>query len=246
LDQLISISDEVKRRNLNALPIKPNKVTTVHLGINLDYYRQKLSYNEKLKLKKQLNLPINKLLIGLPGRLSPSKGHDTFIKAVTIIQKTHSDIAYVIIGGLLDTQGADIRYINVIKSLISSNNLLGCVYFTGFQTDIPSIIECLDIACIPSYDEAFGLTVIETMAMNTPLVATNAGGIPELLTDKKDGLLFLPKNPENLAEKLIYFINNKQQRTEYAEKALKTVSKKFSQENHIKKITAIYKKLLNE
>ena len=82
--------------------------------------------------------------------------------------------------------------------------------------------------------------------MNTPLVATNAGGIPELLTDKKDGLLFSPKNPENLAEKLIYFIDNKQQRTQYAKKALKTVSKKFSQKKHIKKITAIYKKLLNK
>ena len=50
----------------------------------------------------------------------------------------------------------------------------------------------------------------------------------------------------NLAEKLIYFIDNKQRRTEYAKKAVKTVNKKFSQENHIKKITAIYKKLLNE
>jgi glycosyltransferase involved in cell wall biosynthesis len=83
------------------------------------------------------------------------------------------------------------------------------------------------------------------MAMNTPLVATNAGGIPELLTDKKDGLLFSPKNSENLAEKLIYFIDNKQRRTKYAKKALKTVRKKFSQENHIKKITAIYKNLVN-
>ncbi|MBL7004920.1 MAG: glycosyltransferase family 4 protein [Gammaproteobacteria bacterium] len=245
VSRLFSISNEVKRRNINALPINPNKVFTLHLGLDLNFYQMKLSHSDKQNLKRQLSLPLNKTLIGLPGRLTPGKGHDVFIKAAAILLQTHAELAFVIIGGTKADEGADLAYIEKLKTVITENNLGSQFYFTGFQTNIPAIVESLDIACVPSDNEAFGLTVIEVMAMNTPLVASNAGGIPELLRHQQDGLLMRPKDQISLAEQLKILLEAPQLAEQYAASAHQRIIQHFSQTSHAEKLLQHYDDILS-
>ena len=73
------------------------------------------------------------------------------------------------------------------------------VIFTGRRDDIPAVTAALDVAVLPSYREAQGLTILEAMALSRPVVASNVGGIPEMVEDGRTGLLVPPHDPEALA-----------------------------------------------
>ncbi|MFL5681214.1 MAG: glycosyltransferase, partial [Chloroflexota bacterium] len=73
------------------------------------------------------------------------------------------------------------------------------VVFTGRRDDVPAVTAALDVAVLPSYREAQGLTILEAMALSRPVVASNVGGIPEVVEDGRTGLLVPPHDPDALA-----------------------------------------------
>ncbi len=89
---------------------------------------------------------------------------------------------------------------------------LGDVYkrqiLTGFQKDIPRMLSAMDILAFPSYRESFGNTLLEAMAMQLPVVASNSGAVPEIVIDGETGLLVPPKDADQLAKKMLALIEN--------------------------------------
>ena len=82
------------------------------------------------------------------------------------------------------------------------------VKFLPFTDDVPRFMSALDIFVLPSYSETFGLVVVEAMAMQLPIIATNAGGVPEIITNNKTGLLIEPRNAALLTSAICRLLND--------------------------------------
>ncbi len=86
--------------------------------------------------------------------------------------------------------------------------IAGRVVFTGRRDDVPAVTAALDVAVLPSYREALGLTILEAMALSRPVVASNVGGIPEMVEDGVTGLLVPPRDPESLAAAIVRLLRD--------------------------------------
>ena len=89
-----------------------------------------------------------------------------------------------------------------------------------------------DLIILPTYEETFGLVVAEAMIMGVPVIGSDAGGVPEIIEDGKNGLMFETKNSNSLAEKILIFINNKELRRNLAQNAKVYAEETYDYQNH--------------
>ncbi|MBD3897059.1 glycosyltransferase family 4 protein [Halomonas sp. ML-15] len=200
LSRMFSISEATRARNLNAFSLPAERIQRLYLGIDPGPYA---SGGDSETLRSELGASQGELLIGLPGRLTPGKGQDVWLEALALLTQRSPALHWhaVMIGGLTASEGSDEPYVAQLKSQVAALGLTERVSFAGFRRDLPRLLGALDIVCIPSTNEAFGLTVIEAMAAGRPVVGADSGAIPELL-DSEVGLLAAPDDAEAWAVQL--------------------------------------------
>lgn len=189
--KIICVSDAVKHIAAENLPLNTQeKLATVYSGIDL----KKFDFEPSNKLKEAFNIPASHALIGNVSALAPHKDYFTFLDTVKVFFQKHptTEATFLIIGdGLLKDQ---------LEQYAASLNVNKHVVFTGFRSDVTAILKELDVFLITSETEGLGTTIIDAMACNVPVVATRAGGIPELVIHEKTGLSSNVKNAVDLAE----------------------------------------------
>jgi glycosyltransferase involved in cell wall biosynthesis len=137
------------------------------------------------------------LLVGIVANFHPLKGHQYFIDAArTIRSQTRKKVRFVIAGRKLERRSS---YWNHMMSLIKERGLETDMKVLGHCGDVPELLRALDIFVMPSISEPLGVVVLEAMACGKPIVATNAGGVPEMLTHGETGLLVAPRSGEAIA-----------------------------------------------
>ena len=119
------------------------------------------------------------------------------------------------------------------------------IIFTGFRTDIPQILAALDIFAFPSHAEAFGLALLEAMAMAKPSVCTNSDGVLDIAVDNETSFLFEKKNSADLTGKLKTLIDSAELRKKFGEAARIRAEKFFRKEDQIDKLVNLYNELIN-
>lgn len=181
--RLLSISDATRARNLQAFPLPAERIRRLYLGIDPAPYAPRLNEGERERLRDELGIAAGAVAIGMPGRLTPGKGQDTWLQALGELARARPGLAWhgVMIGGLAASEGSDEAYVAELEACVRGLGLADCVTFTGFRRDLPRLFEALDIVCVPSRNEAFGLTVIEAMAAAKAVIGADSGAIPELL-----------------------------------------------------------------
>ena len=159
-------------------------------GIDLEAFAPE--NHDKKKNRSAFGLPGNSFVIGLVGRIEPSKGQSLAIEAFA--EAKIPDSVLVICGniGFQD-------YFQSLKDLSREHGIEESVSFLPFTHDVPTLMNSFDMSILPSTSEAFGLVLIEAMASGLPVVGTNAGGVPEIITHGKNGLLFQPGDAHVLA-----------------------------------------------
>ena len=176
-----------------------------------------------------INQPINPALrlINI-GRLVPIKGQDILLEALYRVRQQGFSVQLQIIGdGPLHSE---------LEAHAQRLNLVDCVEFLGSQSQ-EVVCQCLneaDVLIMPSRSESFGVACIEAMAMELPVIASDAEGLPEVVINNKTGLLFQSENPESLAEAIIWMIQHPEQRLAMGKQGRETVLAKFTRE----KVTA--------
>lgn len=128
------------------------------------------------------------------GRLMEQKGHDVLIEALSGLHDIPWELTIAGTGELLDD----------LSDLVTLHHLNDRVNFIGAVADVPALIAEHDVVVMPSRWEGIGLVVMEGMAAGRPVVASNVGGIPELIEHGKTGILVQPENPHALAEALAW------------------------------------------
>ena len=171
------------------------------------------------------------------GGLKKVKGIDILIRAIPIIKKSHPGI-YLFIGG----SG---RWEKNFKKLVKKLNLEENVNFLGFipENEKYSYYKSADICVFPSRYEPFGIVCLEAMACGKPVVASNVGGIPFVVEDGKTGLLFESGNIEDLAEKVIMLLKNKELREKMGE-AGRERAKEFTWDKIAEQTVGVYKEII--
>ncbi len=198
--RLITISHAVEGQ------FKPNlrsKCTTVYDGFEADDARS--DPEAALALRKSVGSP--QQLVGVVGRIKfVRKGQEVLVKAAALLRERFPNVRYLIVG---TTSPGNEDHLDRLRELIRAHSLEDLFFFTGDVNDVRNVYEALDITVVPSIQaEPFGLVVMESMAVGTPVVGSRSGGIAEQVVDGETGLLFDPGNEEELAHALASLLEN--------------------------------------
>jgi glycosyltransferase involved in cell wall biosynthesis len=183
--------------------------------------------------------PQNNVIFSV-GRLVEKKGIKFLIEAMPLILR-EIPYAKLIIGGSGPLE-------NELKDLVKSLNLGKKIFFTGYikNSELPKYFRAADVFVLPSIQtkvgdtEGLGIVLLEAMGCGTPVVGSNIGGITDIIHNGKNGLLVEPKNPKDIAEKVIILFSNNNLRKKFSENGLKIVLERFSWEVVTDKFVKIY------
>ena len=172
-------------------------VSLVYNGVDLDRYDHQ---EPCCTLREDFGMEPGAQIVGVVARLEPEKGHPTLLEAWPLVLRSCPE-AYLLIvgeGSRHDALEAQVRELRIAHRVV----------FTGRRDDIPAVTAALDVAVLPSYREAQGLTILEAMALSRPVVASNVGGIPEMIEDGRTGLLVPPHDAPALAAAIVRLLRD--------------------------------------
>jgi glycosyltransferase involved in cell wall biosynthesis/uncharacterized protein involved in exopolysaccharide biosynthesis len=183
----------------------------------------------------------NHLLVALIGRISPWKGQDVFLRAVSRVSARFPNARFKIVGTSLFGER---EYESSVRTLCDELELDNIVEFTGFCVDIASVLRNLDVLVHAStIGEPFGQVIIEGMAAAKPVVATNGGGVPEIVVHNETGLLVPMRDVEAMAEAICKLLADPSKRHSMGNKGRERVRAYFTIERTVKKVQAVYERL---
>lgn len=199
--KIIAVSKAVEY-DLRKQGLEKRKLLTIPNGIeNIDGPVKKDRY-----ILRQFGIEKDNKVIGLVGRVVPLKGHDDFVTCAGLLIPYHPHIKFLIIGDDLTHGG---RYIRYLKERVKREGLERHVIFTGFIKSIREVMAGLDILTLPAWEEPFGLVILEAMSVRVPVIATDSGGVPEVIRDGENGLLVPPHSPEALSKAILRILDDR-------------------------------------
>ena len=198
-DRFIVISDFIKKGLVEDIKIDPQKIRTIYSP--RIYNEKEISFYESKKnnVRKELGIKPEEKMVSLIGRLSKEKRHEILINAAELITKKRNDIKFVIIG-----EGELYRQ---ILDLIDKKGLKEYFILSGFKDEIKTFITASDLIIVPSGLEGMGSIIIEACALKKAVIASDVGGIPEVIINNETGLLFKNGDFAGLADKIISLID---------------------------------------
>ncbi len=179
-------------------------------------------------------------VIAVIGRLIRTKGIEYFLDAAAGIAGRFPSARFLIVGEAC----AEPPYRTELEQRTERLNLTGRVIFAGERTDVPRILREIDIAVQPSLTESFSNSLLESMAHGLPVVATNAGGNPELVDDGVNGLLVPPRNGAALARAMTRLLESEPLARRLGQAAREKVIKEYSLDTLLSRTEGLYAALV--
>jgi glycosyltransferase involved in cell wall biosynthesis len=227
MDQLIAVSKSIERKiadeRRTGAPVR-----LISHGVDLQRY----DHQGPVTLPDEFGLEPGSRTVGVVARLEPEKGHQTLIEAWPQVLREVPD-AYLLIVG----EGSRREF---LEEWAAAHKVAHRVVFTGRRDDIPAVTAALDVAVLPSWREAQGLSILEAMALSRPVVASDVGGIPEMIEDGVTGLLVEHDNPVALAGAVVRLLQDREFAKRIAKAGHDLVHERFCIELMVKAIEQIY------
>ncbi len=237
----ITVSEANYRQMLKWYPELKNRMSIIHNGIDLEAFEKELMHfttQEKHKIRTQLfEAKSDDTVLLTIAALHPRKGLKYLLKAMRKIIEQKNSTKLVIIG-----EGPEKPE---LEKLINKLKIQDRVKLLGHQENIPKMLKSSDLFVLPSIKEAFGLVLLEAMAAQVPIVATNVGGIPEIVEDRKNGFLVEPRDEDALTQTILMLIKNKPLREKLAFLGHHKV-KQFDLKGMVEKTKKVYHEILGK
>lgn len=230
VDCFIAASEAI-RRMLVADGIPEDRTVTVHEGIDIEHVLAAPAVN----VHEAFFLPHGAPVVGNVAALVPHKGQRYLIEAAHQVVQQLPDARFVILGE------GDLR--EHLEKLVHEHHLQKHVLLPGFRTDVLGCIKGFDLFAMSSVTEGLGTSLLDAMACAKPIVATTAGGIPEIVEDNVNGLLVPPRDQTALANAIVRALNDAGLRRRMGEAGLARVHARFTVEKMVERTADVYKRV---
>lgn len=187
----------------------------------------------------ELGVPPGCALVGMVARVAPQKDFFTLASAAAEILSKFPDTRFLVVG---ENSGADSHrhhYEEVVQRL-NELGILSSFIFTGYRNDVPRLISAMDIFVLCTHREGFPLSILESMAMRKPVVATAVGGVPEIVKHGVTGYLHQHGNSKELAEAIIHLIENPEEVRRIGDAGYEHVRQNHSRQKFVDEISRAY------
>lgn len=233
-DRFIAIAPNVADYLRNTAKISPQKVITINNGVQIP---RQVSEAEILNLKNQYAITGDDFIVGTVGRLENEvKKFTDILEAIK--QLGLPRLKLLLVGGGRDEQ--------LLKDETRELGIEGQVIFTGYQYDTAPYYRLMDLFCIASQREGFGLVAAEAMLHHLPVLATQVGGLQNVVVNGETGFLVPPNTPSKLAEKIHFFYHHPEAVTTMGEAGYQRAIQNYTEERYVKEVEALYNRLIAE
>ncbi|MCX5685849.1 MAG: glycosyltransferase family 4 protein [Candidatus Omnitrophica bacterium] len=232
--KVIAISDAVRTHLEEDLGVKDNRIAVIYNGVDIDRFSKKYSHDETLAIKKSIGLK-DAPAIGTIGRLSPVKGQIFFIQAMAKVAMKRPDAQAIIVG--------DGGEEDSLKKMVRSLDLEESIRFIKSDPDTHKYLSVMDVFVFPSVKEGLGLALLEAMAQGLPCVASNIGGISNVIEDGSTGILVPVGDAQAIADSITILLGDAGLRARLGERARALVGERFSIDSMTGKIVKLYEEV---
>lgn len=188
-------------------------------------------------VRAEFGIPPGAFLIGMVARLAPPKDHDTLLRACAQLTAANRPVRLLLAGdgdpGELENLRQKVRQLGILEKTV----------IAGHRYDAQDLMAAMDTHVLCTRDEGFGLVLLESMAVGTPVVASRVGGIPEIVIHNQTGLLHECGNAEDLAAQLTQLANDSRLAARLAAAARDRIATEFTRERTITRIEGIYHRI---
>jgi len=227
VDCFIAASEAI-RQMLLADGVPPDRTTTVHEGIDLRHVEAAAPVN----VHEAFWLPHGAPVIGNVAALVPHKGQRHLIEAAHLVVRDLPDARFVILGE------GELR--EALERQVREYHLEKHVLLPGFRTDVLGCIKSFDLFAMSSVTEGLGTSLLDAMACARAIVATRAGGIPEIVEDGVQGLLVPPRDHAAMAHAIVSLLRDDDRRRRMGEAGSARVRARFTVERMVEETAAVY------
>jgi len=240
-DRVVAVSDPVMRE-IQKHGTASKKVVKILNGIDVDRF---INTGNRARLKEELGIPENARVIGTVGRLSEEKGHMHLFEAAVTVMERCPKVVFLVVGDgplrpYLEEKSKEFADTARVKTGISETPFI----FAGVRQDMPAIYSIMDIFILPSLNEGLPMVLLEAMASQKPVIATNVGAVPKVIENGYSGILVPPGDIESLAEAIIDLLSNPRKAGVFAAHARERVEQEFSSKRMAERYIEVYKDVL--
>jgi glycosyltransferase involved in cell wall biosynthesis len=230
--RVIAISPRQAKDLLGLGITTPDKLVEVPLGLELDEFP-----NAPVgELRAELGIGAAPPLVGIVARLVPIKGVDVFVQAARLIALRRPETHFVIVGD------GELR--DVIELQVRHGGLEPQTHFLGFRADLAGVYADLDVVVQTSHNEGTPVSIIEALAAARAVVATNVGGVADVLADGECGVLVADGDALAIASAVVELLGDPARRVELGERGQRRVLETYGADALLRRIEALYQSLV--
>lgn len=220
----------IREQLINTNGFNADRIVSIPTGVDMNAFNPQNIHGD---LREELSLPKDSPLIGMVSVLRSWKGHIHFINSIPDILSKKPGARFIIAG-----EGP---YRAAIEKAIDEVNAGSYVYLLGHREDISKVISSLDILVHPSYaNEGLPQSVLQTMALQKPVIASDLAPLKEVVIDGTTGLIIPVNDPGEMASRILYLLEHKEEAAQMALNARKLVEEKYSFNTMLDSTEALY------
>jgi L-malate glycosyltransferase len=235
----------ISRHVANSFGAGPS-LRVIHNAVDLERFDPAALSREEARAR--IGVPQDGAVVSVVAQITPWKGQLDAIEAFALVHEVLPE-AHLLIAGEAKFVSSATRYDNAgyereLRSRVAELGLDEKVRFLGETDEVPAVLRASNATLLPSWEEPFGRTVAEAMAIGTPVLATSVGGPAEIVDDGVDGLLLAPREPELWARELLGLLADPQRRERLAAHARAKAVARFGRDAHAAAVAGVYREVI--
>ena len=228
-DAVIAVSEADRARMVAEVGMPADRVVLIHNGI------AESEGGDDVAVRRELGLAPGAPVLLQTATLRPQKAVEVMIAATALVRRTYPDVRLLVAGE--GDAGA-------LRALAAEHGVADAVSLLGARTDVADLRAAATVGVLSSDFEGMPLAVLEYMAAGLPVVATDVGGLPEIVRDGETGFLVAPRDPVALAERIGHLLADPTLAREMGERGRRRQEEQFSREAMVAAVTGLYARLL--
>lgn len=219
---------------LRGLGIGASRITVIPNGVDLDRF----AVDDREAVRASIGVPASAFVVGTVSRLSPEKNPEGFLRAAHAVRQQTPAAEFVVVGDGPETDR--------LKAMASQMGFNGCIHWLGTRSDVPRLLSVFDVAMLTSWREGLSNALLEYMAAGVPVVASDCGGNPAVVSHGKTGFLFPTGDVQRSVEYVMELHRNDGLRARLSQESRRQVKERFSMEALVRRSEELMMRLLAE